>query len=128
MKSAAKRPTISAISARSLLQELVALTGATVRESENGQVTVTAGGLLLVGNERFATLSSDVVGSNGLHAVTYHGPDGTAFDATGLFRAAKSVHWSDTRDTQVQGTIDELDLFAKTWSMNSTVNMRLATI
>lgn len=99
---------------QSLLQELVALTGATVRESETGQVTVTAGGLLLVGSERFATLSSDAVGSNGLHEVTYQGPDGTAFDATGLLKGGKIGSLLNTRDTQVQGIIDELDLFAKT--------------
>ncbi len=99
---------------QSLLQELVALTGATVRESETGQVTVTAGGLLLVGNERFATLSSDVVGSDGLHAVTYHGPDGTAFDATELLEGGKIGSLVNTRDTQVQRIVDELDLFAKT--------------
>ncbi len=98
---------------QTLLQELVSLTGATVRESENGQVTVTVGGLLLVGGERFATLSSDAVGGNSLRLVTYQSPDGTAFDATTLFNAGKIGSLLDARDTQVQGTIDEVDLLAK---------------
>ncbi|MGZ8464300.1 MAG: flagellar hook-associated protein FlgK, partial [Candidatus Binatia bacterium] len=85
---------------QTLLQELVSLTGATVRESENGQVMVTVGGLLLVGGERFATLSSDAVGGNSLHLVTYQSPDGTAFDATTLFNAGKIGSLLDARDTQ----------------------------
>lgn len=99
---------------QTLLQELVALTGATVREVEDGQVTVTAGGLLLVGGDRFATLSSDAVGANGLHLVTYQSPDGTSFDATTLFGAGKIGSLLQARDVQVQQTIDQLDLVAKT--------------
>jgi len=99
---------------QTLLQELVALTGATVREADNGQVTVTAGGLLLVGAERFATLSSNDVGANGLHLVTYQSPDGTSFDATTLFGAGKIGSLLSARDGQVQQTIDQLDLVAKT--------------
>ena len=96
------------------LQELVALTGATVRESASGEVMVTAGGLLLVGGARFATLSSNDVGSNSLHLLTYQSPDGTTFDATTVFEAGKIGSLLNSRDTLVQGTIAEVDLLAKT--------------
>lgn len=99
---------------QTLIQELVGLTGATVREAGDGQVTLTVGGLLLVGGERFASLDSSTVGANGLHQVTYQGPDGTAFDATTLFGAGKIGSLLNARDTQVQEQIDELDLLAKT--------------
>jgi flagellar hook-associated protein 1 FlgK len=97
------------------LQELVNLTGATVREDAGGQVTATVGGLLLVGGARFASLNNDVVGGNGLHNVTYQGPDGTSFDATTLFGAGMIGSVLNGRDVQVQDAIDGLDLFAKTF-------------
>lgn len=99
---------------QTLIQELVGITGATVREAANGQVTVTVGGLLLVGGERFGTLDSDGVGANGLHQVTYHSPDGTTFDATTLFGAGKIGSLLNARDVQVQQAINEVDLLAKT--------------
>jgi flagellar hook-associated protein 1 FlgK len=99
---------------QTLLQELVALTGATVRESDTGQVTVTVGGLLLVGAERFAALNSDTVGANSLRLVTYQSPDGTTFDASTLFNSGKIGSLLNARDIQVQQAIDEVDLVAKT--------------
>lgn len=98
---------------QTLLQELVSHTGATVREDGTGQVNVTVGGLLLVGGVRFASLSSDSVNGAGLHDVTYHSPDGTAFIATALFPAGKIGSVLNVRDNQVQGFIDRLDQFAK---------------
>ena len=95
------------------LQELVSLTGATVREDADGQATATAGGLLLVGAGRFASLNNDAVGGNGLHNVTYQSPDGTSFDATTLLRAGKIGSLLSARDVQAQDAIDGLDLFAK---------------
>jgi flagellar hook-associated protein 1 FlgK len=99
---------------QSLLQELTQLTGATSREDRAGQVTASAGGLLLVGGVRFATLGSGTVNSAGLHAVTYRSPDGTTFDASALLTAGKIGSVLNARDTQVQDVIDRLDLFAKT--------------
>jgi flagellar hook-associated protein 1 FlgK len=99
---------------QTLLQELTNLTGATVREDANGQVTAVVGGLLLVGGVRFASLSSDSVNANGLHSVTYRSPDGTAFDASALFDAGKIGSLLNVRDNQIQDVIDRLDLFAQT--------------
>lgn len=99
---------------QTLLQELTGLTGATSREDNNGQVTVTVGGLLLVGGNRFASLQSDQINSAGLHAVTYTSPDGTSFDASSLFPDGKIGSLLNVRDSQVQDVIDRLDQFAQT--------------
>jgi flagellar hook-associated protein 1 len=98
---------------QTLLQELTNLTGATARE-DSKQLTVTIGGLLLVGGARFATLDSDAVNPNGLHSVTYHGPDGSSFDASALITSGKIGSVFAARDGEVQDVIDRLDLFAQT--------------
>lgn len=98
---------------QTLLQELASHTGATIREDGSGQVTVAVGGLLLVGGTRFASLSSDSVNGAGLHDLTYHSPDGTAFIATSLFPAGKIGSLLNVRDNQVQSVLDRLDQFAK---------------
>jgi flagellar hook-associated protein 1 len=98
---------------QTLLQELNNLTGATARE-DSKQLTVTIGGLLLVGGARFATLDSDAVNPNGLHSVTYHGPDGSSFDASALITSGKIGSVFAARDGEVQDVIDRLDLFAQT--------------
>jgi flagellar hook-associated protein 1 FlgK len=98
---------------QTLLQELTNLTGATARE-DSKQLTVTIGGLLLVGGARFATLDSDAVNPNGLHSVTYRGPDGSSFDASALITSGKIGSVLAARDGQVQDVIDRLDLFAQT--------------
>ena len=99
---------------QTLLQELTGLTGATVREDANGEVTVLAGGLLLVGGARFAALQSDSLNGAGLHAVMYQAPDGLSFDATSLFGQGRIGSLLTMRDNQVQDVIDRLDQFAKT--------------
>jgi flagellar hook-associated protein 1 FlgK len=99
---------------QTLLQELTNLTGATSREDTNGQVTVTIGGLLLVGGARFATLDSSATNGAGLHSVTYRSPDGTSFDASALITDGKIGSTLAARDGQVQDVIDRLDVFAQT--------------
>jgi flagellar hook-associated protein 1 FlgK len=99
---------------QTLLQELTSLTGSTVREDANGQVTVLVDGLLLVGGVRFASLNSDTVNANGLHSVTYRNPDGAAFDASSLFSAGEIGSLLNARDNLVQDVIDRIDSFAQT--------------
>ena len=89
---------------QTLLQELTHLTGATAREEANGQVTVTIGGLLLVGGARFATLDSSAINAAGLHSVTYRGPDGSSFDASALITSGKIGSVLAARDGQVTGS------------------------
>ena len=109
---------------QTLLQELVSLTGATVREGDNGQVNVNLGGLLLVGGTRFASLSSDSDNSAGLRDVTYHSPDDTVFIATALFPTGKIGSLLNVRDNQVQDFIDRLDQFGQ--SLVAEVNAQHA--
>jgi flagellar hook-associated protein 1 FlgK len=98
---------------QTLLQELTNLTGATSREDANGQVTVMAGGLLLVGGARFASLDSSATNLAGLHSVIYRSPDGTSFDASALVSGGKIGSLLDARDVQVKDVIDRLDQFAQ---------------
>ncbi len=99
---------------QTLLQQLTNLTGATVREDANGEVTVTVGGLLLVGGERFASLQTDTIGAEGLHNVTYVTPGGESLDATSLFTQGKIGSLLKLRDAQLPSMIDHLDQLAKT--------------
>ena len=99
---------------QTLLQKLTNLTNATVREEANGEVTVTAGGLLLVGGDRFASLQTDTVGAGGLHNVTYITPGGESLDATSLFKQGKIGSLLSLRDIQLPSMIDRLDQIAQT--------------
>jgi flagellar hook-associated protein 1 len=99
---------------QTLLQQLTNLTGATVREDANGGVTVTMGGLLLVGGVRYASLQTDSIGTGGLHNVTYVTPGGESFDATALFSQGKMGSLLNLRDVQLPSMIDRLDQMAKT--------------
>jgi flagellar hook-associated protein 1 FlgK len=98
---------------QTLLQEITNLTGATVRDDTNGQVTVTVGGLLLVGTDRHASFQADDVNLAGLHALTYTSPDGTSFDASTLITGGQIGSVLNVRDNLVQDMIDRVDLFAK---------------
>jgi flagellar hook-associated protein 1 FlgK len=97
-----------------LLQELTNLTGATTREEADGQASVIADGLLLVGGSRFATFDTETLNPVGLHAVTYETPDGLSLDATSLLTQGKIGAVIDMRDNEVQDVVDRLDQFAKT--------------
>ncbi|MBI2366549.1 MAG: flagellar hook-associated protein FlgK [Deltaproteobacteria bacterium] len=99
---------------QTLLQELTSLTGATVRENFDGQVNVIAGGLMLVGGARVASLQSDTLNAAGLHTITYQTPDGLSFDATAQFTVGKMGSILNMRDVKTQDLIDRLDQFAKT--------------
>jgi len=99
---------------QTLLQELTSLTGAAVREDRDGQVNVIAGGLMLVGGARFASLRSDTLNAAGLHTITYQTPDGLSFDATAQFTVGKMGSILNMRDVKTQDLIDRLDQFAKT--------------
>jgi flagellar hook-associated protein 1 len=106
------------------LQELVSLTGATVREEADGQVTVISNGLLLVSGERAATLDSTGFNAAGFHSVSFQSPDGLVFDATTLLKNGKIGALLDMRDNRVQGFIDRLDQVAAT--LVDTVNTQHA--
>jgi flagellar hook-associated protein 1 FlgK len=97
-----------------LLQELTSLTGATVREETDGQVSVIAGGLLLVGGGRSASLQAEDVNSIGLHTITFQTADGLSFDATAQFTLGKIGSILNMRDVKAPQLIDRLDQLAKT--------------
>lgn len=99
---------------QTLLQELAQLTGATAREETNGELTVTLGGLLLVGGNRHASLNGDSLNSAGLHDITYQSADGAAFNATALFNQGKIGALLNFRDVRLPDTLARLDQLAKT--------------
>jgi len=105
---------------QTLVQELTNLTGATTREESNGEVTVTAGSLILVSGDRFASLQTDTINADGLHDVTYQSPSGISFDVSSILNEGKIGSLLNSRDTQLQNFIDKLDAFAK--SLVDTVN------
>jgi len=109
---------------QTLLQEITNLMGATVRDDTNGQVTVTVGGLLLVGTDRYASFQADDVNLAGLHALTYVSPDGTSFDASTLVTGGKIGSLLNARDNAMQDMIERVDLFAK--NLVDEVNARHA--
>ena len=106
------------------IQELVRLTGATVREEADGQVTVVSNGLLLVSGQRAATLDSSTFNGAGFRQVTFQSPDGLTFDATTLFQTGKIGALLEMRDSRIQGIIDRLDQIAVT--LVNTVNAQHA--
>ena len=106
------------------IQELVRLTGATVREEADGEVTVVSNGLLLVSGQRAATLDSSTFNGAGFRQVTFQSPDGLTFDATTLFQTGKIGALLEMRDNRIQGIIDRLDQIAVT--LVNTVNSQHA--
>lgn len=99
---------------QTLLQELTQLTGATAREEANGELTVTLGGLLLVGGNRHASLNGDSLNSAGLHQISYQSPNGASFNATTLFNQGKIGALLNFRDVRLPDTLARLDQMAKT--------------
>jgi flagellar hook-associated protein 1 FlgK len=98
---------------QTLLQEITALTGAVTREDDTGQVTVTVGGLLLVGEDRFASFDTDELDAAGLRQIAYFSPDGTALDATAWMTGGRVGSLLNVRDRLVPEMMDRLDQFAK---------------
>jgi flagellar hook-associated protein 1 FlgK len=97
-----------------LLQEVTKLTGATTREGPDGQVTVIADGLLLVGESRAASFDTSQFSPSGSHMLMYRSPDGLSFDATTLLKGGEIGGILNMRDTQVPAFTATLDQFAKT--------------
>lgn len=98
-----------------LLQDISRLTGATVVGGEEGQqVTVMAGGLLLVSGDRAASLDTTNVGPGGLHTVQYLSPEGLSFDATTLFTRGELGGLLVMRDGEIPNMMNQLDQLAKT--------------
>jgi flagellar hook-associated protein 1 FlgK len=97
-----------------LLQDVSRLTGATITEGDQGQVTVTSGGLLLVSGDRAATLDASNVGLSGMHTVEYRSPSGLTFDATTFFTRGELGGVLTMRDQELPGMIGRLDQLAKT--------------
>jgi flagellar hook-associated protein 1 FlgK len=102
------------------LQELVRLTGATVREGPDGQVTVISNGLLLTSDARAATLDTGTLNGAGFRQVMFQSPDGLSFEAATLIQSGKIGTVLDMRDNRVQGIIDRLDEIA--FTLVNTVN------
>ncbi len=99
---------------QTLVQELTRLTGATVREETDGQITVIASGLALVSADRAASLNTNTISATGLRLVTYQSPEGLTFDATAFLRGGKIGGVIDMRDNRLPGIIDRLDQIAFT--------------
>jgi len=100
---------------QTLLQEIVNLTGASVREESDGQATVIADGLLLVSADRSASLdTSQVDPLTGFRMITYNTPEGLSFDASSIFQGGQIGATLNMRNVEVQGYIDRLDQLAKT--------------
>jgi flagellar hook-associated protein 1 FlgK len=97
------------------IQELVRLTGATVRDDADGQVTIISNGLLLVSGRRSATLDSNTLNGAGFRQVMFQSPDGLTFDATTLIQNGKIGTVLDMRDNRLQDMIDKLDQIAFTF-------------
>lgn len=97
-----------------LLQDLSRLTGATAREEQDGQVTVLAGGLLLVSGDRAAMLDASTLSPTGLHLLLFQSPDGLSLDATSLFNRGEIGAILKMRDVEVPGVVGRLDQLAKT--------------
>jgi flagellar hook-associated protein 1 FlgK len=97
-----------------LLQDISRLTGATAMEGDQGQVSVMAGGLLLVSGDRAATLDAGNVGLSGLHTVGYRSPQGLSFDATAHFTKGELGGLLSMRDQELPAMIGRLDQLAKT--------------
>jgi flagellar hook-associated protein 1 FlgK len=96
------------------LQEIARLTGAIFREEQDGQVTVIAGGLLLVSANRFAAFDTNTLNPSGLHLLNYRSPDGLQFDATNLVSGGKIGSGLSMRDSTLPQLIARLDQIAKT--------------
>jgi flagellar hook-associated protein 1 len=96
------------------IQELVRLTGATVREAADGQVTVISNGLLLVSGGRTAALDSSTLDGAGFRQVMFRSADGLTLDATTLFQNGKIGTMLDMRDSRIQNIVDRLDEIAVT--------------
>jgi flagellar hook-associated protein 1 len=98
---------------RVLLQNLAKLTGGTVHEGSDGQVSVLAENILLVSGNRAANLNTTTLSASGLHQVQIESPDGLKFDGTGLFLKGEIGAILQARDQGLGEIINQLDTLAK---------------
>jgi flagellar hook-associated protein 1 FlgK len=97
------------------IQEIVRLTGATIRDESNGSVTVIMSGLPLVSGSRAARLDASTRNGAGFREIVFQGPDGLSFDASGVLGPGGQIGaLVDLRDNRVQAYVDQLDAFAFT--------------
>lgn len=94
------------------LQELANLTGVTIQEQGDGQVTVLTQNVLLVSGNRAANLEARSL-SSGFHQIEVLSPDGMRFDGTGLFNKGEISGLIKSRDVSLNNAINQLDLLAK---------------
>ena len=97
-----------------LLQEVVRLTGATVFEGPDGQVSVLSGGVLFVSGDRAGSLDDTNLDSSGFRLIFFQSPDGLTFDATALMNKGEIGGIIKMRDTELPSMIGRLDQLAKT--------------
>ncbi len=97
-----------------LLQELSKLTGATVREEKNGDVSAQVDGIVLVSGSHAASLDASGVNAAGFHTVKYTSPEGALFDVTSLLTKGEIGGLLTNRDTTLPGFLGRLDSLAKT--------------
>lgn len=107
-----------------LLQELSKLTGATMHEESDGQVSAQVDGLLLVSGQHAASLDASTLNASGFRTVKYVSTEGSSFDATTILSKGEIGGLITARDTRLTDFIDRLDLFAKT--LVDTVNTQHA--
>lgn len=96
------------------LQRLSKLTGATVFEGTDGQVTVQLAGLVLVNGTRQGSLDDTNLDSSGFRKVFFKNPGGVSFDATSLFTKGEIGGTLAMRDTELANFLGTLDQLAKT--------------
>jgi flagellar hook-associated protein 1 FlgK len=98
---------------QSRIQEIVRLSGATIRDESNGSVTVIMSGFALVSGGRAARLDSSTRNAAGHREIVFQGPDGLSFNASGVLGLGGKIGaLVDLRDNRVQAYVDQLDEFA----------------
>jgi flagellar hook-associated protein 1 FlgK len=96
------------------LQELVRLTGASVREQADGYISVVVNGLLLVSDTRAAKLDSSVIGTSGLRQITFESASGLKFGIEEMLDAGEIGSVLDLRSRRLPEVISYLDQLAFT--------------
>ncbi|MBI4522643.1 MAG: flagellar hook-associated protein FlgK [Deltaproteobacteria bacterium] len=97
-----------------LLQEVSRLTGTTIYESDEGEISVLAGNILLVRGDRAASVNESDLGPSGFRQIIYVAPDGISFEATSLFTRGAIGSVIALRDAELPAIINSIDLLAKT--------------
>ena len=109
---------------QNLLQEVARYSDATVIEDSDGRVLVQVSGLVLVGADRAATLTTTIDPASNLRQITYQGSGGGNANVTTLFDDGEIGALVQARDTTLPGLVDRLDALA--FNFVSTVNTQHA--